>query len=498
MAVTEANFDLDLVNDIGLRSGEVEAVEKHRNQISAALSAALAQAPPQTDLPSVSGQRPMGGASDAIGACQAKHWKNLFDLSFGAGYRRSVEAYAGAMVDKDVPPAELLAAYGKTAINGVRHLIDAQMADGIRTDTQKAALQDQMAAYLGIIFKDAALSFGGYVEARARIRVEKELREQAHEREKLNVVVAALSRVARDLANKELGTRPVYDLPAEYEELGRTVDSVVASYWGAIRSVGDVVLELQNDIQGIAQDVAELANRTATQASNLEESAGALHRVNESSGANEAAAKSVAELAFKSDEQTQKSSGAIAEAMEAMTSLETSSKRITQVVGLIDGIATQTNLLALNAGVEAARAGTAGSGFSVVAQEVRALSTRCLSAATEIKGLVSESASYIGSGVGLVREAQDNLTNAVGTIGETDKMSAQIATKVSEQGGALRDIDAAVSSLGDITHRNAEMVVQTEARIESLSERINLLAEEFRAFNLEVQVVYDRPTKIAV
>jgi methyl-accepting chemotaxis protein len=150
-------------------------------------------------------------------------------------------------------------------------------------------------------------------------------------------------------------------------------------------------------------------------------------------------------------------------AIQAMGEIESSSRQITQIIGVIDEIAFQTNLLALNAGVEAARAGDAGKGFAVVASEVRALAQRSAEAAKEIKGLIAASTAQVARGVTLVDQTGVALGQIVNQVAEINTIVSEIAASAKEQALGLNQVNAAINQMDQATQRNAAMVQESTA-----------------------------------
>ncbi|MDR3460749.1 MAG: methyl-accepting chemotaxis protein, partial [Beijerinckiaceae bacterium] len=171
-----------------------------------------------------------------------------------------------------------------------------------------------------------------------------------------------------------------------------------------------------------------------------------------------------------------KSAGVVRQAVEAMDGIAESSRKITQIIGVIDEIAFQTNLLALNAGVEAARAGDAGRGFAVVASEVRALAQRSAEAAKEIKGLISASSTQVDQGVKLVDETGKSLERIMTQVGEINTVVAEIAAGAKEQAQGIEEVNTAITQMDQMTQQNAAMVEESTAASHHLSQEATQLA----------------------
>jgi methyl-accepting chemotaxis protein len=185
-------------------------------------------------------------------------------------------------------------------------------------------------------------------------------------------------------------------------------------------------------------------------------------------------------------------------AIEAMRSIEGSSREMSEIVNVIDGIAFQTNLLALNAGVEAARAGDSGRGFAVVATEVRALAARSAEAAKDIKALISTSTDQIGGGVSLVESSGDAMRQIVGEVSAVSGLVDEIAEAAEKQANGIAEISDMVSSMDRFTQANAAMVEQTSAGTHNLSEETARLVGQLRRFNVDshgAQPVPSRPQR---
>ncbi|USQ96431.1 methyl-accepting chemotaxis protein [Caulobacter sp. RL271] len=250
----------------------------------------------------------------------------------------------------------------------------------------------------------------------------------------------------------------------------RMLDETMTAVSGSTDSVSSGAEE-------IASASSDLSRRTEQQAASLEETAAALDEITATVRRSAEGAKqaSMAATAARGDAAT--SGRVVGEAVAAMGEIDSSSRQITQIIGVIDEIAFQTNLLALNAGVEAARAGEAGRGFAVVASEVRALAQRSADAAKQIKTLIATSSAQVERGVKLVDETGRALTGIVERVTEIDGLISEIAKSSQEQATGLHEVNTAVNQMDQVTQQNAAMVEEATAAAANLKAGSQELAE---------------------
>ena len=290
-------------------------------------------------------------------------------------------------------------------------------------------------------------------------------------------VVETLSRALKSLANNQLDCQIRQSLPGGYEELRRDFNAAVDSLAAAISDVhrsANSVLSGSSEIRSASDD---LAHRNEQQAASLEETAAAMNQVTDGVKETARSAGEVQKSITEAHEEASEGGAVVARAVEAMAGIEHSAQEISQIIGVIDGIAFQTNLLALNAGVEAARAGDAGKGFAVVANEVRALAQRSADAAKDIKALITTSTVQVGSGVTLVGETGTLLGRIVTRIGEINEVIGDIATNAGQQASNLDMVNSAVGEMDRVTQQNAAMVEQSTAAARSLADEARQLAD---------------------
>uniref|UniRef100_UPI0026381C7A methyl-accepting chemotaxis protein n=1 Tax=uncultured Aliiroseovarius sp. TaxID=1658783 RepID=UPI0026381C7A len=283
-----------------------------------------------------------------------------------------------------------------------------------------------------------------------------------------------------------LTTRIDRAFSADYDELREDFNSAADKLMAAMRGVVENADLIRGEAAEISSAADDLSHRTERQAATLEETAAALDELT-SSVRSAADGASHANEVVESARQNAEASGAVVrEAVGAMGEIETSSRQISKITGVIDDIAFQTNLLALNAGVEAARAGDAGRGFAVVASEVRALAQRSSDAAREINDLISASGGHVTRGVELVDQAGAALSGIVDSVTEISRNVREIATSAREQSAGLAEINTAVNQLDQVTQQNAAMFEETTAASHALTREAEALTSTMARFETGV------------
>jgi methyl-accepting chemotaxis protein len=271
------------------------------------------------------------------------------------------------------------------------------------------------------------------------------------------------------LADGDLEQRITEPLTPEIDTLRIDFNRALDKFQETMKSIAanaDAVREGAGEITKASDD---LARRTEQQAASIEQTAAALDEITATVRKTAEGAVEARGVVGTAKEDAQRSGAVVHEAVTAMQAIENSSKKIGNIIGVIDEIAFQTNLLALNAGVEAARAGEAGRGFAVVATEVRALAQRSADAAKEIKTLISESGEQVGSGVRLVGLTGEALKRIVGHVDQMSGLMGEIASAAQEQATALAEVNSAVNQMDKVTQQNAAMVEESTAASHSLT-----------------------------
>jgi len=235
----------------------------------------------------------------------------------------------------------------------------------------------------------------------------------------------------------------------------------------------------------IASGNADLSSRTESQASSLEETASSMEELTSTVKQNAENARQANQLVVSTADVAAKGGAVVGQVVDTMASIKDSSRKISDIIGVIDGIAFQTNILALNAAVEAARAGEQGRGFAVVASEVRNLAQRSAGAAKEIKSLIEDSVGKVDAGGKLVDEAGKTMDEIVTSVKRVTDIMSEIAAASQEQSAGIEQVNQAVGQMDEMTQQNAALVEEAAAAAESLQDQAGKLAEAVSVFKLE-------------
>jgi methyl-accepting chemotaxis protein len=239
----------------------------------------------------------------------------------------------------------------------------------------------------------------------------------------------------------------------------------------------------------ISRGNLDLSQRTEEQASSLEETAASMEQMTSMVKSNADNAAQANQLAAAAREQAERGGKVVSSAVAAMREINVASKKIADIIGVIDDIAFQTNLLALNAAVEAARAGEQGRGFAVVASEVRNLASRSAGAAKEIKILIQDSVAKVSDGTRLVDDSGKALGEIVTGVKKVTDVMAEIAASSMEQAAGIEQVNKAVTSMDSVTQQNAALVEQASAAAHTLTEQAANLTELIARYRLDKDAV---------
>ena len=298
------------------------------------------------------------------------------------------------------------------------------------------------------------------------------------------LVVSHIQDAMGRLSGGALTVRLETEFSADYEALRGDFNTAVGALDGAIGEVLNSADQISLDVDGVAQVIEDFAKRTEKQAATLEETSASISELSTSVSSAAEGAREARSTVLSARDQAAASSSIVNDSISAMGEIEDSSKKISQIIGVIDDIAFQTNLLALNAGVEAARAGDAGRGFAVVASEVRELAQRSAGAASEISQLISTSGEQVKIGVSLVGKAGVALTEIAETIEFVAEKVETITASAEEQATGIEEINQAMQHLDQTTQQNAAMFEETTASARTLQMQTHALESATSGFTI--------------
>jgi len=290
--------------------------------------------------------------------------------------------------------------------------------------------------------------------------------------------------VSQSLSDGDLTRTMDGDYQGMFATLAGALNESVNKMSETVTDINESATSIGTAASEISEGNIDLSQRTEQQASSLEETASSMEELTSTVRQNSDNARQANQLASSSREQAEKGGSVIKEAIDAMTAISASSKKVTDIIGVIDEIAFQTNLLALNAAVEAARAGEQGRGFAVVASEVRNLAQRSASAAKEIKELINDSGEKVKEGSMLVDESGRTLEEIVASSKKVGDIISEIAAAGAEQTQGIEQVNKAVTQMDEMTQQNAALVEQAAAASESLDEQAKSMQRMMEFFDV--------------
>jgi len=296
----------------------------------------------------------------------------------------------------------------------------------------------------------------------------------------LNAAVTVAETVRSGDLSMRLGT-PGQD---EFGALMRALDGMANSLRQIVTQVRSGTEQIADASHQIAQGNQDLSERTEQQASNLQMTASTMEELSATVRQSADSAEEANQLAHQASGVAQRGGEAVNRVVQTMGEIETSSRRIGEIIGVIDGISFQTNILALNAAVEAARAGEQGRGFAVVASEVRNLAQRSATAAKEIKTLIADSAERVRNGSEQVEAAGQTMAELVRSVQQVSVLIGEISAAAAEQRSGIAGVSQSVNELDRSTQQNAALVEQASAAADSMTGQTGELARAVSVFKL--------------
>jgi methyl-accepting chemotaxis protein len=298
-------------------------------------------------------------------------------------------------------------------------------------------------------------------------------------------VIEALGSGLDRLAAGDLTCRLTQDFAAEYRKVQDDFNAAIDQLQQTIGTIVSSTREVSSAAAEISASTTDLSQRTEEQAANIEQTSASMEQISVTVKKNAENAQQANQLSQNTCAVADRGGEVVTQAVAAMSRIEESSRKISDIIGVIDEIARQTNLLALNAAVEAARAGEAGRGFAVVASEVRSLAQRSSQAAKDIKDLITNSNVQVREGVDLVNRAGGSLGEIVASIKQVATIVADIANASNEQAIGLDQISRALTQLDEVTQQNSALVEENAATAKTLEHQSSAMGERIDFFRLD-------------
>ncbi|MBW3497283.1 methyl-accepting chemotaxis protein [Janthinobacterium sp. NKUCC08_JDC] len=331
----------------------------------------------------------------------------------------------------------------------------------------------------------------------------------------LMLVVGALAALMLRRILAQLGGEPDYaaaivaqiaqgDLTTHIDTRPGDTSSLLMAIKAMRDNLAHLVSQVRTDAESISTASGEIASgnhdlsaRTEQQAGSLEETASTMEEMTSTVRQNADNARQANQLAISASQVASQAGGVVSQVVDTMGAINASSKKIGDIIAVIDGIAFQTNILALNAAVEAARAGEQGRGFAVVASEVRNLAQRSAAAAKEIKQLIDSSAEQVGAGEKLVALAGETMEKVVSSVQHVTDIVAEISSASAEQSAGIEQINQAIVEMDNMTQQNSALVEQASAAAQAMNEQAAGLAQIVSVFKVGAVAGAPRPTQAA-
>jgi methyl-accepting chemotaxis protein len=341
------------------------------------------------------------------------------------------------------------------------------------------------------VFKDNAVALKA-VEAQAAAQqhaAEEEAKRNEQARaeaaRQVALVIDALGAGLERLAEGDLTCRLNETFAAEYKKVQEDFNTAIDQLQQSIGAIVSSTREVSSAAAEISTSTTDLSQRTEEQAASLEETSASMEQISVTVKKNAESAQQANQLTKDTCDVADRGGQVVSQAVSAMSRIEESSRKIADIIGVIDEIARQTNLLALNAAVEAARAGEAGRGFAVVASEVRSLAQRSSQAAKDIKDLITSSSMQVQEGVDLVNRAGSSLNEIVESIKRVADIVADIANASHEQATGLDQINKALSHMDEVTQQNSALVEENAATAKTLEHQSSAMGQHVGVFRLD-------------
>lgn len=422
---------------------------------------------------------------DTAHQAQQGHWRAIVEGRIDAEYANSVRIIGHVHARIGLEPRWYIGGYSVVMAHLTRAITERPRKLFANRKEHDRITAIAIAELTQRVMLDMDMAISIYLEVLADARNAAQLaQEQAEARQ--SEVVKSLGTALHALADNDLSAIISGEFPEEYRSLQHDFHAATRALRTAVRAVADSVESLSAGSSQLAIASEDLATRTERQAANLERTVNETDAIARQVATSASGARDTAKALAEARADVVETTGVVGDAVQAIHAIAESSAEIARFTSLIDEIAFQTNLLALNASVEAARAGDAGRGFSVVAQEVRALAQRSAAASGEIRGLIATSTAHVSRGVDLVEKTGDALQRIGNKVTAVDALAGDIAQSAQDQAEALARVRRAMGEMDDITQQNAAMTEEATAAARQLANEAHSLNQQVSRFKLDI------------
>ena len=397
---------------------------------------------------------------------QVKHWELIGSARFDTQYVDAVTTIGKTHARLGLEPRWYIGGYA-LILEAIVESVVKKHLEGFLYRKKAAALGEEISAIVKAALVDMDYAISVYLEALQEEREKAEAERQvlnAEQEEALGALDTSLNR----LADGDLTAAITKPLAPQFERLRSNFNTAIEKLDDTLGAIVTAADDAASNSGELVHATDDMAKRTEQQAASLEETAAAVEEITTISREAAGRAEEARRVVRSATEEAKRSGEVVEQAVSAMSAIEESSRKITQIISVIDQISFQTNLLALNAGVEAARAGEAGKGFAVVAQEVRELAQKSADAAKEIKALIDKSFEDVLLGVSLVNKTGEALHHIGEQVVHINGHIDAIASSAREQSVGISEINTAVGRMDQMTQQNAAMVEETNAATHNL------------------------------
>ncbi|PHI97461.1 hypothetical protein BG621_01445 [Parasaccharibacter apium] len=476
------------LNFLHLNEAECQAIRRIEPYIVKAIPHALdafyttVRNEPQTRVFFASDQHMQQAKQAQIG-----YWSNIASANFGTAFTSTVRRVGKTHARIGLEPRWYIGGYAiilSHIINGVT----AQIIPTVPFLPAKLSLRD-LAASFGSLFKavflDMDLTISIYIEETKRLNKEEMTKlDNAIEQER-QFVTQSFGHIINALADKNLSLTVDGDLPTTYLPMRDDLNHAIATLCRTLNSIRETTGSIDTTADEIDSAARDLARRTEKQAVSVEKTAAAVEQITATVSSTAARVMEANRFVEECQTTTERFGTMIHRANAAMKGIERSAEAVNKITNVISNIATQTNLLALNTGVEAAHAGEAGSGFRVLAQEIRKLANQVGNASEEVKELITTSQSHVSSGSTIMKDASNAVDTIISSVANISTHLQEITKATSEQASALKDVNNAIATIDQGTRENAAMVEETSAATSNMAQRTRQLRHLLGEFTLQ-------------